>query len=136
MALLLSMAGLYAVLAYFVSQRSQEIGIRMALGATGNRVLGMVLKRGLGLVAIGLLGGLAGAFACTRMLQAQLYEIGTTDPLTFGMVATAFLVIGACRLPDSRLLGHTGGYRPVDAGGIAHTTRPDPGLPPSGLRRL
>jgi len=95
MALLLSMAGLYAVLAYFVSQRSQEIGIRMALGATGKQVLGMVLKRGLELVVLGLLGGLVGAFACARMLQAQLYEVGATDPVTFGAVAAGFLIIGA-----------------------------------------
>ena len=100
-ALLLSMTGLYGVLAYYVARRTQEIGIRVAFGATGGHVLGMVVRRGLVLVAAGLLLGLLGAGASTRILQSQLYEVGATDPRTFGGVAVGFLAVGilACLIP-------------------------------------
>jgi ABC-type antimicrobial peptide transport system permease subunit len=89
------MTGLYAALAYYVARRTQEIGIRMAFGATALHVMKSVLRRGLLLVAGGLAVGFAGAFSVTRFLRSQLYEVGTTDPLTFGCVALGFLVIGA-----------------------------------------
>jgi predicted permease len=93
-ALLLSMTGLFAVLAYYVSRRTREIGIRVAFGATGVHVMRSVLGRGLKLVTIGLGVGLACAFGVTRLLQAQLYEVGTTDPLTFIGVGFGMLAIG------------------------------------------
>jgi len=103
-ALLLSLTGLYAVLAFYVGRRTREIGIRVACGATGGRVSGMVLRRGLVLVGLGLFFGLAGAAASTRVLQAQLYQVGTFDPLTFGLVALGFLGVGmlAALMPARR----------------------------------
>jgi putative ABC transport system permease protein len=94
-ALLLSLTGLYAVLAFYVGRRTREIGIRVACGATGGRVSGMVLRRGMVLVGVGLTLGLAGAASSTRILRSQLYEVGATDPVTFGVVAVGFLVVGA-----------------------------------------
>jgi predicted permease len=93
-ALLLSLTGLYAVLAFYVGRRTREIGIRVACGATGGHVSGMVLRRGLVLVGLGLLLGMAGAVSSTGVLRAQLYEVGTFDPLTFGLVALGFLAVG------------------------------------------
>jgi len=94
-ALLLSMTGLYAVLAYHVSMRTREIGIRLAFGATGLHVMRSVLGRGLALVVVGLGVGFACAYGVTRLLQAQLYQVGATDPLTFVSVCVGLLVIGA-----------------------------------------
>jgi putative ABC transport system permease protein len=94
-ALLLSMTGLYAVLAYHVSHRTREIGIRVAFGATGVHVMRSVLGQGVVLVVIGLGVGFASAFGVTRLLQAQLYQVGTTDPLTFVSVGVGLLVIGS-----------------------------------------
>jgi predicted permease len=93
-ALLLSLTGLYAVLAFYVGRRTREIGIRVAFGATRGRVSGMVLKRGLVLVGAGLALGLLGAGATARVLQSQLYQVGALDPVTFGSVALGFVVAG------------------------------------------
>lgn len=93
-ALFLSMLGLYALLTYYVAQRTQEIGIRVAFGATGHHVMRTVLGRGLLLVAGGLAVGFTGAFGVTKLLQSQLFQVGTTDPLTFGCVAMTFMVLG------------------------------------------
>ena len=103
-ALLLALTGLYAVLAFYVGQRTREIGIRVAFGATGGVVSRMVLMRGLGMVGGGLVLGLLGAAASTRVLQSQLYEVGTVDPWTFGSVAGGFVVVGvlAALLPAHR----------------------------------
>lgn len=94
-ALLLSMTGLYAVLAYYVSLRTREIGIRVAFGATRLHVIRSVLGRGLVLVVVGLGVGFACALGVTRLLQAQLYQVGATDPLTFVSVGLGLLVVGA-----------------------------------------
>lgn len=103
-ALLLSLTGLYAVLAFHVARRTQEIGIRVAFGATSAQVLKMVMKKGLILVGGGLVLGLGGAWASTRLLQNQLYQVGTTDPFTFVAVAVGFLAVGmfACLVPGRR----------------------------------
>jgi len=93
-ALLLSLTGLYAILAFYVGRRTREIGIRMAFGATGRKVSGMVLKRGLALVGVGLSLGLMGAGLGARILRSQLYQVGTLDPLTFGSVAGGFVTVG------------------------------------------
>ncbi len=93
-ALFLSMMGLYAVLAYKVTQRTHEIGIRVVYGATERHIMRSVLGQGLLLVAGGLVIGYGGALGLTRLLRAQLYEVGTADPVTFGSVALAFLVVG------------------------------------------
>jgi putative ABC transport system permease protein len=94
-ALLLASVGIYGVVAYSVAQRSREIGIRMALGAQGNTVLRMVVGSGLRLALVGVGIGLLGAFAVTQALRKALYQVSTTDPLTFASVAGLLLAVAA-----------------------------------------
>ncbi len=103
-ALALAAVGIYGVLAYVVSQRTAEIGIRMALGAERSQVLGAVLRHGLELAAAGIGGGLIGALALTRLMQSILYEVAPNDPFTFAAVAAALLLIAlaASLLPARR----------------------------------
>ena len=82
-ALVIASIGIYGVLAYSVTQRSRELGIRMALGAARGRVLRLVIGQGMVLAGIGIVIGLVGAFALTRLLTNQLYSITPTDPATF-----------------------------------------------------
>ena len=104
LALLLAAIGVYGVLAFAVSQRTREIGIHMALGARARDVLLMVIKQGMSLVLIGAVLGVAGAYVVTRTLRSLLFEIGTTDPLTFVLVSVMLAVVGfvACYLPARR----------------------------------
>jgi putative ABC transport system permease protein len=101
---LLAAVGIYGVLAYAVVQRTQEIGVRMALGAERRQVLALILRRGLGLAAIGIIVGLAGALAGARYLQSMLFGIEPRDPATFAIVAIAFAIIAiiASYLPARR----------------------------------
>jgi len=103
-ALLLSALGLYGVLAYMVSQRTREIGIRVALGAQRRDVLGLVIGQGMRLALLGIVLGVAGAFALTRVLQRLLYEIKPTDPQTFVGVTVLLSLVAflACWLPARR----------------------------------
>jgi predicted permease len=103
-ALLLAAIGLYGVMSYAVSRRTREIGLRMALGASGRDVLQMVLRQGLLLTGLGLLVGLVAAVLLTRLLQALLYGVGTTDPLTFALVVLALALVAAlaCWIPARR----------------------------------
>jgi putative ABC transport system permease protein len=104
LALLLAMMGLYSVMTYAVSQRTREIGIRMALGAQIRDVLKLVLRQGMMLVIVGIAMGLIGAFLLTRVLSSLLLGIGTTDPITFFGVAILLSVVAllACWIPARR----------------------------------
>ncbi len=106
LAMLLVAVGLYGVLAYTVSLRTGEIGIRMALGATAARVQSMILKQGLALVITGLAIGAITATALTRLLSTQLYNVKSTDPFTFTAVAALLsaVALAACYLPSRRAM--------------------------------
>jgi putative ABC transport system permease protein len=93
LALLMAIVGLYGVVAYSVSQRTREIGIRMALGARGGDVLAMVLWEGLQLAVAGISGGLVAAFAATRALTGLLYGIAPTDAVSFGFAGASLLIV-------------------------------------------
>ena len=103
---LLAALGIYGVMAYTVAQRTREIGIRMALGAGGSRVMRLVIVRALILIAIGLVLGLGGAVGLTRVLASELYEVSPTDPLTFTVVTIGLTVVAlaACLIPTRRAL--------------------------------
>ena len=92
-AILLAAIGLYGLMAYSVSQRQREIGIRVALGAETRDVLGLVVREGLVLTLSGLAIGLVTAFAASRFLEAMLFQIATTDPATYGAVALVLLAV-------------------------------------------
>jgi putative ABC transport system permease protein len=104
LALILAAVGIYGVVAYAVSQQTQEIGVRMALGAQPGAVVWMVLRRTLMLSATGVALGAGGAFAATRILARLLFEITPRDPATFSAVASIiFLVaLAAAVVPASR----------------------------------
>ncbi|HEY1342778.1 MAG TPA: ABC transporter permease [Bryobacteraceae bacterium] len=100
----LAMAGVYGVMAYMVTQRGAEIGLRMALGAGRPNIVGMVLRRGLQLAALGLAFGLAGAAAATRLIATMLYAVKPTDAATFAAMAALVIVVTAlaCAVPAWR----------------------------------
>lgn len=104
LALVLTMIGLYGVISYLVNQRTQEIGIRMALGAQMGDILRMVLKQGMLLVAMGVAIGLASAWLMTRLISRLLFQVSATDPLTFTGIAMLLISIAllACYLPARR----------------------------------
>src|SRR5437762_2011183 len=103
-ALLLAVSGLFGVIAYSVSQRTREIGIRMALGAHRGTVLEMVLRQGMKLAGAGVAVGLVGAFAATGFLRSLLLGVSPIDPVTFVLVPLLLLVVtlAACLLPARR----------------------------------
>jgi predicted permease len=107
MALLLGIVGIYGVIAYSVSQRTREIGIRMALGAQRKALVTMFVRQGLWLTGVGVLCGLVTAFAVMRLMSSLLFKVSPVDPVTYaavtlGVVVTAYL---ACYLPSRRAAG-------------------------------
>ena len=104
LALLLAAVGIYGVMACAVTQRTQEIGIRMALGAQKRDVLKLVVGHGMRLALIGLLAGVAGALALTQLMANLLYQVKPADPMTFAVVCAllAGIVLLACWLPARR----------------------------------
>src|SRR5262249_44793601 len=105
-ALLLAAIGIYGVISYMVNARAHEIGIRVALGASRNNILGMVLRQGLNLAILGAVLGLAGALVVSRLMANLLFGIDSIDPLTFS--AVALLLVGvaivACFFPARRAM--------------------------------
>jgi putative ABC transport system permease protein len=104
LALVLSAIGLYSVLAYAVSQRTSEIGIRMALGAQPGQVVGLVMRDGLRLVTVGLVAGLAAAAGAARLIETLLFGVRPLDPIVYGGVAGVFTLVAglACLVPSLR----------------------------------
>ena len=103
-ALILACVGIYGVISYGVSQRTQEIGIRMALGAQATDVLKLVVKGGMLLVLVGVAVGLAGAFALTRLMRTLLFAVTPTDAATYATVSVGLLLVAliACYVPARR----------------------------------
>jgi putative ABC transport system permease protein len=103
-ALALAAVGLYGVMSYGVSQRTREIGIRMALGAQAGDVRKMIVRQGLALVLLGVSTGLAGALALTRAMTSLLFEVDATDPVTFVSIPLLLMPVAlfACWIPARR----------------------------------
>jgi putative ABC transport system permease protein len=103
-ALVLSAVGVYGVISFSVSERTQEMGIRMALGARKGDVLALVLGQCARIATVGIVVGLLGAFALTRLLATLLFEVSPTDPVTFASVAVLLgaVALVACYIPARR----------------------------------
>ncbi len=95
LALVVAAVGLYSVLAFAVAQRTQELGIRAALGASRERLLGLVLGQGMRLVGIGIVLGLLGALLAGPRIEPLLFEVSPRDPLTFAAVVIVLLLVAA-----------------------------------------
>jgi len=104
LALFLASLGLFGVLAHTVSRRTQELGIRMALGAARRDLLLMVLREGIVLTALGIVGGLAGAVVLTRLMASLLFGVSASDPVVYVAISALLLTVSivACYLPARR----------------------------------
>jgi ABC-type antimicrobial peptide transport system permease subunit len=103
-ATLLASAGVYGVMAYNVTSRAREIGVRLALGAQRGDVLLLLLKQGVNLVSAGVAIGLLASLALTRLIEGLLFGVGATDPLTFALAALSLIIVAllACLIPARR----------------------------------
>jgi putative ABC transport system permease protein len=103
-ALVLAIVGIYGVMSYAVTQRTHEIGIRLAVGAQQRDVFRLILGQGMSLALIGIVLGLVGAFALTRLMTSMLFGVEPTDPTTFALIAAllASVALAACYVPGRR----------------------------------
>ena len=103
-AAVLAAIGIYGVMAYSVAERTREIGIRMALGAGAGHVVRMILRHALLMVGIGVMLGLAGSVALTRVIKSALYGVTATDPATYAGISVLLLLVAimACLIPTRR----------------------------------
>jgi len=104
LALILAAIGIYGVISYTITQRTHEIGIRMALGAQTRDVLGLIIKQGMALALVGIFLGLIVSLALTRVLASQLYGVSSTDVATFTAISVSLMVVAliACYIPALR----------------------------------
>ena len=104
LALVLAAMGIYGVMSYSVTQRTPEIGIRMALGAQTKSVLALIVNQGIALAVVGIFLGLIISLVLTRVLASQLYGISSTDPVTFAAISVLlmFVAVAACYFPALR----------------------------------
>jgi putative ABC transport system permease protein len=105
-ALALAAVGIYSVIAYSVAQRTQEIGVRLALGAQTGAILKLVVGQGMKLVASGVALGLAASFSLTRLMSNMLFGVSAVDPMTFGAITLLLTFVGllACWIPARRAM--------------------------------
>ena len=102
-ALLLAAVGVYGVMSYLVSQSTHDIGVRIALGAQRANILGLVVRQGMELAAIGIAGGLTGALVLTRVMASLLFGVSATDAITFSTVA---VILGAAAFTATVIPAH------------------------------
>jgi putative ABC transport system permease protein len=104
LAIVLAVTGIYGVISYLVSQRTREIGIRVALGAQRRTVVNLIIRQGMSLALVGAAIGLIAAFVLTRLMTGLLYGVEATDPLTFASITILLLLVSlsACWIPARR----------------------------------
>jgi putative ABC transport system permease protein len=112
-AVILAVIGVYGLIAYLVTQRTHEIGIRLALGATARRIFGELVAEGAGLVICGLVAGLAAALMLRRLLSTLVFGITSSDPLTYLLATLAFLAIALAAVVVPARRG--AGVEPINA---------------------